>query len=65
MTTQHIKILEILRFVNSIVMFAIVLYALGWVLNLPLVLAVTVACLFAVVGFTTISIVLHQAKKKL
>ena len=64
MTTQQIKVLEILRLVNPIGMFAIVLFGFGWVLKVPLVLAVTLACLFAILAFSVISIVLRVAKKK-
>jgi hypothetical protein len=64
MTDQQIKILEVLRFVNPILMFGIVLFALGWVLKVPLVLAVTIACLFAVVAFTVISVILSIQRKK-
>lgn len=64
MTDQQVKILEVLRIVNSIIMFGIVLFALGWVLELPLVLAVTIACLFAIVAFTVISVVLTVQRRK-
>lgn len=64
MTEQKIRILEILRIVNPIGMFAIILFGLGWVVKVPLVLAVTVACLFAIVAFTVISIVLSIERKK-
>lgn len=64
MTDQKIRVLEILKFVNPVLMFAITLYAFGWVLKLPLVLAVTLACLIAVTAFTVISIVLSVQRKK-
>lgn len=64
MSDQKIRILKVLRLVNPVLMFAITLYAFGWVLELPLVLAVTLACLFAVIAFTVISIVLSVQKKK-
>lgn len=62
MTDQQIKILEVLRILNPIVMFGIVLFALGWILELPLVLAVSMACLFAIIGFTVISVVLSTQR---
>ena len=64
MTGQKIRILEILRIVNPIVMFAIVLFGLAWVVQVPLVLAASVACLSAVVAFTVISMVLSIQRKK-
>ncbi len=63
MTDQKIRVLEILRLVNPVLMFVITLYAFGWVLKLPIVLAVTLACLIAVVAFTVISVVLSIQKK--
>jgi hypothetical protein len=64
MTDQKIKILRVLRIVNPILMFAIVLFGLGWVVKVPLVLAVSVACLSGIVAFTVISMVLSIERKK-
>lgn len=64
MTEQKIKILQVLRIINPILMFAVVLFGLGWVVEVPLVLAVSVACLSAIVAFTVISMVLSIQKKK-
>ena len=64
MTDQKIRILEVLRIVNPIVMFSIVLFGLAWVVQVPLVLAVSVACLSGVVAFTVISMVLSIQRKK-
>ena len=65
MTKQKIKILTILRVVNPISMFAIVLFGLGYVVGIPLVLAVSLACLSAIIAFTVISMVLSIERKKL
>ncbi len=63
MIEKEIKILETLRLVNPPVMFGITLYIFGWSMKLPLVLAVTLACLIAIFGFTLISFVLAKKKK--
>lgn len=64
MTDQKIRILEVLRIVNPILMFAIILFGLGWVVQVPLVLAISVACLSAILAFTVISMVLSIQRKK-
>ena len=64
MTEQKIRILEILRIVNPIVMFSIILFSLVWVVEVPLVLAVSVACLSAIIAFTVISMILSIQRKK-
>ena len=65
MTEQKIKVLTILRYVNPVLMFAIVLFGLGYVVRIPLVLAVPLACLSAIIAFTVISMVLSIERKKL
>jgi len=64
MTDQKIRVLEILRIVNPILMFTIILFGLAWVVEVPLVLAVSVACLSAIIAFTVISKVLSIQIKK-
>jgi len=64
MLKQKIKILEILRIVNPVLMFGIILFATAYVLGVPLVLAVSLACLSAVIAFTVISMVLRILRQK-
>ena len=64
MIDQKIRVLEILRIVNPILMFTIILFGLGWVVEVPLVLAVSVACLSAIIAFTVISMILSIQRKK-
>ena len=64
MTDQKIKILKILRIVNPIIVFAVVLFFLGYFVEIPLVLAVSVASLSAIISFTAISMVLSIQNKK-
>ena len=63
-TEQKIKILTFLRIVNPIAMFCIVLFGLGWVVKVPLVLAISLACLSGIIAFTVISMVLSIQRKK-
>jgi len=64
MTRQKVKILRVLRIVNPVLMFAIVLFAVGYVLEFPLVLALPLACLSAIIAFTVISMVLSIHKNE-
>ena len=64
MTDQKIKILKIMRIVNPIIVFAVVLFFLGYFVEIPLVLAVSVASLSAIISFTAISMVLSIQNKK-
>ena len=61
---QEDKILTFLRIANPIMMFGIILFALTYVMALPLVLAVTLACLAAAVSFAVISFVIHRRKAR-
>jgi hypothetical protein len=64
MTHQKIRILEGLRVINPIGMFAIVLFATAYVLEVPLVLALPLACLSAIIAFTVISMMISIEKRK-
>jgi len=64
MTDQKIKILNIMRIVNPIIVFVVVLLFLGYFVEIPLVLAVSVASLSAIISFTAISMVLSIQNKK-
>ena len=64
MTDQKIKILEIMRIANPIIVFVVVLLFLGYFVEIPLVLAVSVASLSAIISFTAISMVLSIQNKK-
>lgn len=64
MTEQKIAILKVLRIVNPIGMFCIVLFGLGWIVKLPLILAVSLACLSGIIAFTVISMMLSIQRKK-
>ncbi len=64
MTNQKIRVLEVLRFINPILMFSFVFFGLGWIVRVPLVLAVSVACLSGVIAFTVISMLLSIQRKK-
>ena len=64
MIERKIRILEVLRVVNPIAMFGIILFGAGYVLDVPLVLAVSLACLSSVIAFTVISIILSSLRKK-
>ena len=45
-------------------MFSVVLFALTYVVNIPLVLAVSVACLTAAINFTVMSMVLRNMRNE-
>ena len=53
-----------MRIVNPIIVFAVVLFFLGYFVEIPLVLAVSVASLSAIISFTAISMVLSIQNKK-
>ena len=61
---QKIKILTVLRIVNPVVMFSIVLFTVRYILDIPLVLALPLACLSGIIAFTVISMVLSIERKK-
>jgi len=61
---KEIRILETLRIVNPVLMFGITLYIFGWNMKLPLVLAVTLACLIAIFAFTVVSFILAKKRKQ-
>lgn len=63
-TEQKIKILKILRIINPVAMFAIVLFFVGYILEVPLVLAVPLACLSGIIAFTVISMMLSIQRQK-
>jgi len=63
MTDPTVRILEILRIVVPIVIFSVMLFSLVWVVEVPLVLAVSVACLSAIIAFTVISKILSIQRK--
>jgi len=61
---KRIKIFKFLRLFNPVVMFAIVLFALTYVVNIPLVLALSVALLTAAINFSVMSMVLRNLRNE-
>ena len=61
---KKIKIFKFLRIFNPTVMFGAVLFILLYVVDIPLVLAVSVACLTAAINFTVMNMVLRNLRNE-
>jgi len=61
---KRIKILSFLRIFNPILMFGIVLFVLLYFVDIPLVLAVSVACLTAAINFSVMSMILRNLRRE-
>jgi len=53
-----------LRIFNPILMFSIVLFVLLYFVDIPLVLAVSVACLTAAINFSVMSMILRNLRRE-
>ena len=61
---RKIKFFEALRIINPIILFCIILFALYSYFNVPLVLAVSVACLTAAINFTVMNMLLRSLRRQ-
>ena len=64
MNIHKIKIFEWLRIINPLLIFGLILAALYFFFDVPLVLAVSVACLTAAINFSVMSMVLRRMRDK-
>jgi len=64
MVDRRIKIYKFLRVFNPIFLFAIILFALLYFFNIPLVLAVSAACLTAAINFSVMSMLLRSMEQQ-
>jgi len=64
MNIHKIKIFEWLRIINPLLIFGLILAALYFFFDVPLVLAVSVACLTAAINFSVMSMALRRMRDK-